>query len=62
MAFSPARRYSNSVKWLVSLLLIIAVWRFGVYGVDWKSTNGVISLLIVIAVLALCVSLWKTKK
>ena len=61
MALSPARRHSNWIKWLVSLLLIIAVWRFGIYGVDWHSRNSVVALLVAIAVLAFCVTFWKRK-
>lgn len=61
MALSPARRESNWVKWLVSLLLIIAVWRFGIYGVNWNSRNSVVALLVAIAVLAFCVTFWKRK-
>jgi hypothetical protein len=62
MALSPARRYRNSVKWVVSILLIVVIWRFGVYGVDWKSRNSVVALLAVIAVLAFCITFWKPWK
>jgi hypothetical protein len=56
-----ARHYANSWKWIVSFLLIVAVWRYGMYGVDWKSKTSVVSLLIVIAILAFCVTFWKRK-
>jgi hypothetical protein len=59
MALSPARRYGNSVKWLVSIVLIVVIWRYGVYGVDWKSKNSVLALLAAIAVLAFCITFWK---
>lgn len=59
MAMSEARRHSNWPKWLVSLFVIVIVWRVGEYGVDWQSRNGVIALLIAIAVLAFCISFWK---
>ena len=62
MALSPARRYRNSVKWVVSILLIVVIWRFGVYGVDWKSRNSVVALLVAIAVLAFCITFWKPWK
>src|SRR5215468_1324853 len=58
MALSPVRRYGNAVKWLVSLLVIAAVWRFGVYGVNWSSRNSVLALLMAIAVLAFCITFW----
>jgi hypothetical protein len=61
MALSLARQHGNWLKWLVSLLLIVVFWRVGVYGVDWKSHSNVVALLIAIAVLALCVNLWKGK-
>ena len=61
MALNPARRYSNSAKWLVSLFLIAIIWRFGIYGVDWKSRNSVMALLVAIAVLAFCITFWKRK-
>jgi hypothetical protein len=47
--------------WLVSVLLIVAIWRIGVYGVDWKSRNGILALLGAIAILAFCVTFWKRK-
>ena len=62
MTLSPARRYGNAVKWLVSLLVIIVVWRYGVYGVDWRSRSSVVGLLAVIAVLAFCITFWKPWK
>ena len=62
MTLSPARRYGNAVKWLVSFLVIVAVWRYGVYGVDWKSRNSVIALLVAIAVMAFCITFWKPWK
>jgi hypothetical protein len=62
MALSPARRYENAWKWVVSLFLIIVVWRFGIYGVDWKSRNSVATLLVAIAVLAFCVIFWRRRK
>ena len=62
MALSPVRRYENAQKWVVSLFLIIVIWRFGRYGVDWKSRNSVVALLVVIAVLAYCVTFWRRKK
>jgi len=46
---------------LVSFLLIVAVWRIGVYGVNWTSKNSVVALLVAIAVLAFCISFWKRK-
>ena len=61
MALSRARRHGNWVKWLVSLVLIVVVWRFGVYGVDWTSWNDIVALLIAIAVLAFCIIFWKRK-
>ena len=61
MALSPARRHSNWLKWLVSLLLIVVVWRFGVYGMDWTSRNSIVALLTVIAALAFFVTFWKRK-
>ena len=62
MAVGPARRYENAWKWLVSLIVIIVVWRFGMYGVDWKSRNSVLALLIAIAVLAFCITFWRRRK
>jgi hypothetical protein len=62
MASSSARRHSDWIKWLVSLLVIVAVWRFGVYGVDWHSRNSVVTLLIAIAVLAFCITSWNIWK
>jgi amino acid transporter len=61
MTLSPARRHSNWVKWLVSILLIAIFWRIGVYGVDWKSSSNVVALLVAIAVLAFCIAFWKKK-
>jgi len=43
------------------MLLIAIIWRIGVYGVDWKSRNSVVALLVAIAVLAFCVAFWKRK-
>ena len=62
MALSPAKRYENAWKWVVTLLLIIVVWRFGMYGVDWKSRTSVAAILVAIGVLAFCVTFWKRKK
>ena len=62
MTLSPARRYGNSVKWLVSIVLIAVIWRYGVYGVDWKSKNSVLALLAAIAVLAFCITFWNPWK
>ena len=62
MALSPARRYENAWRWVVSLFLIIIVWRLGVYGVDWKSGSSVVTLLVAIAALAFCVIFWRRRK
>ena len=62
MVRSPARRYENSRKWLVSLVVIVVIWRFGMYGVDWKSRNSVLALLVVIGVLAFCITFWRRRK
>ena len=61
MAPSSARRHSNWLKWLVSLIVIVVVWRIGMYGVDWKSPTSVAVLLIAIAVLAFSITFWKRK-
>ena len=61
MALSVARRHSNWARWLVSLVVIAVVWRFGEYGVDWKSRSSVVALLVAIAVLAFCITFWKRK-
>ena len=61
MALNPAQRYFNAFKWLVSLVVIIVIWRIGMYGVDWKSPTSIAVLLIAIAVLAFCITFWKRK-
>ena len=62
MALTASRRYGMALKWLVSVVVIVVVWRFGVYGTDWRSRNSVLALLIAIAVLAFCISFWKPWK
>ena len=62
MALGPARRFENAWKWVVSLFVIIVMWRFGMYGVDWKSRNSVAALLLVIAILAFCITFWRRRK
>jgi Flp pilus assembly protein protease CpaA len=61
MALSPAQRHSNWIKWLVSFLLIIFIWRFAVNGMDWTAWNSIVALLVAIAVLAFCIAFWKRK-
>jgi hypothetical protein len=48
----PSSACGNWIKWLVSVLLIVVVWRFGVYGMDWTSWKSIAALLVAIAVLA----------
>jgi len=61
MALSPARRHGNWMKWLVSLLVIIAVWRVGEYGVNWTSWYSVAGILVLIGVLVFAITFWKRK-
>jgi lipopolysaccharide export LptBFGC system permease protein LptF len=61
MTLSLARRHGNRIKWLVSVLLIVVVWRFGVYGMDWTSWKSIAALLVAIAVLAFLITFWKRK-